>query len=270
MNIDTAWKVLSITLTGAFGILGLVKDFKDKKGKITKWGRVSLAGILLSTGLGVVFQTRESSKAAEAERETGRQTLRIVRDIQRGLAPLDEPRFNISFSLACDLPSFNSFCHDLVMKGPYATYADKVWPNWPAGRPSMFLTVDLFADSNEAKPDSLGRMPHGNMRFILEPTTIDGTLFAYVYGDGVVTLGAQDAKPGKDPVSVISDGKLRSILDMPGLTVVLNAFNTHDPDYVVPRVFNITFKNGEFITYNGPMEKLKLPLSTYFRFTLPK
>jgi hypothetical protein len=51
----------SILLTGAFGILGLLKEFKDKEtGRITKWGGVSLVGILLSSILGVAAQLQTS------------------------------------------------------------------------------------------------------------------------------------------------------------------------------------------------------------------
>jgi hypothetical protein len=48
----TAWKAISIALTGAFGILGLATDFKNKHTKkITRWGWVSLIGIVVSSSL---------------------------------------------------------------------------------------------------------------------------------------------------------------------------------------------------------------------------
>jgi hypothetical protein len=69
MDFVAAWKATSIVLTGAFGILGLLKDFKDKNtGRVTVWGRISLAGILLSTSLGVVAQLKESTD----QRKSGR------------------------------------------------------------------------------------------------------------------------------------------------------------------------------------------------------
>lgn len=47
MDFVSVWKALSIVVTGAFGILGLLRDFKDKlTNKITSWGKVSLIGIL--------------------------------------------------------------------------------------------------------------------------------------------------------------------------------------------------------------------------------
>jgi hypothetical protein len=62
------YKPLSIFFTGAFGILGLVKTFKEKKRdpetyttveKITKWGWVSMTVIILSTGVGIAAQRAE-------------------------------------------------------------------------------------------------------------------------------------------------------------------------------------------------------------------
>jgi hypothetical protein len=45
-----AWKAVSVVLTGVFGMLGLLTEFKHPETKqITRWGRVSLAGIILSS-----------------------------------------------------------------------------------------------------------------------------------------------------------------------------------------------------------------------------
>src|SRR5208283_4769294 len=152
LNLDfvAAWKASSIVLTGAFGVLGLVKDFKDKKGKITKWGRISLAGILLSTGLGVIAQIMETSKAERTERETAAQTLGIVRDIQRGLSPLEEPTFDIQFSLDCTSPAYGLFCDKIksLGHGPNMDERHKLWEYWPGagGRVTLFLQIYFFAD----------------------------------------------------------------------------------------------------------------------------
>ena len=42
-------KVIGILLSGIFGIVGQVKDFRDKQtGKVTVWGRRNLVGLILS------------------------------------------------------------------------------------------------------------------------------------------------------------------------------------------------------------------------------
>jgi len=73
------WKAISIVSTGAFGMLGLLKDFKDKKtNKVTRWGYVSLIGIIVSTFLGVAAQLKESTDLA-------RDSNTVLHEIERGL-----------------------------------------------------------------------------------------------------------------------------------------------------------------------------------------
>jgi hypothetical protein len=99
MDFVSAWKASSIVLTGAFGILGLVKDYKDKTtNRITLWGQVSLAGILLSTILGVAAQLKESSDNASKALALARKTDRTLQEVERLLTPLDEPRIHLRLS----------------------------------------------------------------------------------------------------------------------------------------------------------------------------
>ena len=67
-------KVISIAATGAFGALGLLTKYKDDDtGKINRWGKIALSGIILSALLSLSLQflekTRDAQKAADdAER----------------------------------------------------------------------------------------------------------------------------------------------------------------------------------------------------------
>jgi hypothetical protein len=62
MDFVSAWKIISIGSTGAFGILGLVTEFKDPITKrLTRWGMVSLSGTVFSTLLGTAAQFKEAS-----------------------------------------------------------------------------------------------------------------------------------------------------------------------------------------------------------------
>src|ERR1700733_739483 len=264
MDFVTGFKASSIVLTGAFGVLGLVKDFKDKKGAITKWGRISLAGILLSTGLGVMVQLRESSEAAQKEQKTTAQTLEIVRDIQRGLSPLDDPKFDLSFSVACELPSFAQFCGTLASAGSQSFYAgERSWPYWPMQtRPSLYLEINFFIDANDAKLYGEGKKGRGNLWLRVEPTAdANDSLNAYPASGGGVTLGVQDTKP----TQVQNDGRLKSTLDIPGVTVVLRA-NYPEVSPVALQFFMMKFKNGQSIRYDGPFQQISAPRFTCFRF----
>jgi hypothetical protein len=61
----TAWKAISILLTGTFGIIGLATDFRNKHTKkVTKWGWLSLCGIIISTVCGTLAQIKESQDDA--------------------------------------------------------------------------------------------------------------------------------------------------------------------------------------------------------------
>lgn len=56
-------KVFSMIATGAFGALGLLTKYRDDRGKITKWGKIALAGILVSSGISLGLYILETSKA---------------------------------------------------------------------------------------------------------------------------------------------------------------------------------------------------------------
>ena len=60
------WKAAAIGLTGAFGVMGLLTTYNDPAtGRITFWGKVNLAGIVLSAGMGVLSQLYDSQREAE-------------------------------------------------------------------------------------------------------------------------------------------------------------------------------------------------------------
>jgi hypothetical protein len=103
----TAWKAISIAFTGAFGILGLLTKFKDKRThKITRWGWVSLAGIIVSSVCGVAAQWKEPADAA-------RQELALRTDMQKTLSPLVEPEVHTKFRFDCTKPKGRDIpiCH---------------------------------------------------------------------------------------------------------------------------------------------------------------
>ena len=261
----TAWKATSIVLTGAFGVLGLVKDFKDKTGKITKWGRISLAGILLSTGFGVVAQLIESSKAARTEKDTAKQTLGIVQDIQRGLAPLDAPTFDISLSLDCTNLMYEMYCEKMKSL-PNSSLIDrranwKYWPNQLDGKASLFLKINFFVNRKDADLYLKGKLEEGDLSFLLKPTSFDDSLSSETF-DGEVFLSAHQRVEDFG-----SNGRLRSILDIKGVTVVAVEF-AQDSGVRKMLSFRMKFKNGQSFSYGGPFEEVKMKELPACRFTL--
>jgi hypothetical protein len=88
------WKVISILMTGAFGIVGLLTDFKRKEtneqtgqrdNKITKWGWLSLCGILISTICGVYFQHKSDRLDAERAIRANQESEELLRTTKAAL-----------------------------------------------------------------------------------------------------------------------------------------------------------------------------------------
>jgi hypothetical protein len=122
MDFVSVWKASSIVLTGAFGVLGLLTEFKDKESrKITHWGYVSLAGILVSTILGAAAQIKESADDAE-------KSLAIVTGIQRELSPsVGELNFTMYFTVDCKNPDNKKICDNFTTGFDEIRYGDIRW-----------------------------------------------------------------------------------------------------------------------------------------------
>jgi hypothetical protein len=141
MDFVSAWKAVSIALAGAFGLMALLTENKDKEsGKLTTWGKVSLVGIVLSTTLGVAAQLKETSDEAQRQEASAIQTLKLlnqtshaVSDIQRLLSPLEISAVFLSFEGECDDQEFVDFC------AKAKKFRDS--GNWK-GRPSISTVAD--------------------------------------------------------------------------------------------------------------------------------
>jgi hypothetical protein len=59
-------KITSVVATGLFGAMALLTTSKDGQGKITKWGRVALIGIVLSVSFSLGLFILETAKARAA------------------------------------------------------------------------------------------------------------------------------------------------------------------------------------------------------------
>lgn len=78
------FKITSILAAGFFGALGLLTKYKDDAGKITRWGRVALGGILLSSSFSVLLYALEASKAkaaAEKAKAEANATAQLLQNI---------------------------------------------------------------------------------------------------------------------------------------------------------------------------------------------
>jgi hypothetical protein len=155
MDFISLWKVGSVILAGAFGVLGLLKSYKDKEtGRITKWGRISLIGILLSTALGVAAQLKEQSKQQKVSEDRAKETLALaqktdqtVRDLQRTLTFLDSPTVTLRFQVNCQVRLYGPFCQVVAKRQARGLHLEKdyadVWERFPIV-PSMWFVIYVF------------------------------------------------------------------------------------------------------------------------------
>jgi hypothetical protein len=83
-----AWKVSSVVIAGTLGIVGAVTETKTH-GKITRWGKITIAGILISTSGGAIAQYFETANDAQKAAEAANHAVEIGKDLQASLAKTD-------------------------------------------------------------------------------------------------------------------------------------------------------------------------------------
>ncbi len=121
--------------------MGLLKNFKEKRRdpqtgtmveKITRSGRISLIGIILSSSLGIVAQLKESADISQRALALAEKMNRTLGEIDRILQPIQEPTITVKFHLPCSL-KYQEFCNRVAAsfsKDPTHAVdcAEKGWP----------------------------------------------------------------------------------------------------------------------------------------------
>jgi len=102
MAIDTfinLIKTISALAGAGFGVIALLKENKNRSGKITKWGKIALIGVFCSTLLALVLQSLESAKATkdaiEAKDKSEKTTKLLLKIIDTSNTTLNQQRINI-------------------------------------------------------------------------------------------------------------------------------------------------------------------------------
>jgi hypothetical protein len=261
-----AWKAVSIVLTGLFGILGLLTNFKDKQtGKITNWGWVSLAGIVVSSVCGVTAQLKESSDNAAKALAIAQSSNATLTNIQRSLSSLNGAQYSLMFDVACADRRYANFCklishgdEDLdnfeVGSESYKSLERKQWSLFPGGRLRMQLELDFFIDPKKADVfvksyDYSGAQDlKGNLSMRLFVSNYGAGDFRFknilgaypLMGDTVLII------PGTQPPhhQVRDDGKITSLSDLKGVTVVITEHSGMLDDLSLAH-FTITLNDGQ-------------------------
>jgi hypothetical protein len=66
-------KAASMIATGAFGVIGVLTNYKNKDGRVTKWGKIAITGICFSATLSLVLYNLEARKAKKGADEAKQQ-----------------------------------------------------------------------------------------------------------------------------------------------------------------------------------------------------
>jgi hypothetical protein len=220
------WKAASILFTGAFGILGLVKNFKEKKKDpdtditvetITIWGWISLIGIIVSTGCGMAVQLKESHDDARKSLELSRKSEETLQEIKKILSPIDINNVHLIFRAPC-AGIYEATCASEASRVTMAYGSLSLWvaiyPNDVDLGDSAYSDITNgyrssihFAITSQAHPSESAVGP---LRFMPPFGKIRD---ATVIGDGT-------------PMVYKTDGKIRSIDDLQGAVAVVRHLYT--------------------------------------------
>jgi hypothetical protein len=254
----TAWKAIAIVLTGGFGILGLTKDFKDKQtNKITKWGLISLLGIVVSSIGGVIVQLKESSANASVAVASSQRADQTLEEVEKSLSPITtDALIKVVFMIDCTKETYKLLCREVkrIDDGQDMLLGDKVWNNVPpAVRNGFTMRFYFFKYSDDAKSFIWGKKKSGDLEMYVQMgrsiddaaaagPIIDRTLVVF---EGVVSYA-------------VNHGLLKSISDLEDAKVVITGDHI-DLSPLELYMFDVWFKaTGREISEHQHYEKIAL------------
>lgn len=277
LSIVAVLKSAAVILTGGFGILGLLKDFNDHEThRVTVWGKVSLAGILISTLLGVAIEIKQAVDERAAKETTAEQTLALMKNtdatlnqIQRTFTTITDMRWRMTFVIPCEDDVLREFCANARplarSDGDSAVGDPSLWSKWPIGpgRFEFHFSIRVFARGSPIDETLVG---HPDTWGDVNP---DLTLTQVIVGDkNGCSECANISSPffGEDkdqlllsvrfqPEPISSNGSIQSKADLAGATLVVVTrqmlrASTFKRTYQLlrPRSVNVTLRDGETLT----------------------
>jgi hypothetical protein len=186
VDFPSVWKASSIFLTGAFGVLGLLTEFKHKETRrITKWGYISLVGICVTTTFGVAAQIIQTSTnstkalklAQKADAALEKEEI-AIQQIQRLQSPLGRPTLELEEILDCG--GISKRCRLMYM------HRDHLYGHFAL---SIFKNKADSADIDIEQPD-MSIVPVGNTTLLVEQGAAHMPMTKLDYVD-IVTLTAK-------------------------------------------------------------------------------
>jgi hypothetical protein len=261
MDFVSAWKAASIALTGAFGLMGLLKEHKNKEtGKLTMWGKVLLCGIILSTTLGIVAQLKENTDESQRRVASATQTVTLLKqtsstvsDIQRLLSPFEISKISLRFDVDCDDPKFADFCAKATklkdssksLKDLMANMAaPALWKMWPKQYKELIVQFYFFRDL--PNPEKLSQ----DLFEGISDLTVE-VPFNY----GIIKVALFPIKNGKIqiemsglvPSKTFATGKMTSLMDVQDANLIITD-SENNLAHLTPTYIKVTTKQNREIT----------------------
>jgi hypothetical protein len=81
-------KFAALITGGVFAAIGLLTDYRDKHGTVTKWGKIALFGIVLCTIIGAGTQAVESYRERQHTLANEVANREVLREVRRAVFPL--------------------------------------------------------------------------------------------------------------------------------------------------------------------------------------
>jgi hypothetical protein len=271
------WKEASIVATGAFGVLGLLTEYKDKEtGKITRWGRISLIGVVLSTMGGVAAQFKETSDQQASQAAAASQTLKIVQGtnttvvgIERLLTSMTDATFYLDLSVPCASATFKKFCErmvegnenrDSVFQKPNDFMS--LWSWWPTksngGLEEARWLISVCVDVNDVQRLLNGDNSAADLQYMIFSQS-GGDVDAKEKYTAVHFYHRPDSPDvilsisARSPYVLINKAKVTGLVDLKGATIVLSQDNSlpADAKFLPKSGFSIETKNGQKVKVDG-------------------
>jgi hypothetical protein len=291
-------KFASIMLGGVSGILALLVDFKDKEGRITRWGRLALWGVVISFILSAIMQTIEIYKDRQAAKAEAERTHQFLSAIERGiynLAP-DQMSFELSLEESLDSPYLRKYGERLkafakayehkAVKLPKGTQCycspldngrekvdgfiiDRRSPLFPDPKAEpeawkmiaqMEVSVSIYKRDSLVSPDTL-TTDKANLFF---NTISVSTELSVMLTSHSVEIVARNMRPNSEDFQWHNQGGIESLLDMANATVSIFPRDNLSEDYTPLELGISKATKIQMITFNsnGRMFNCNQPCKT--------
>ena len=112
--IITSFKVAGAIIGGALGIVGVLFNFKDQNGRVTRWGTVVILGIALSAIVGIVTSIIEGFKGRLEAAQQATRTEQLLTGLTRLMQPITDVQISYWITLPPESPLVRSYVNKIT------------------------------------------------------------------------------------------------------------------------------------------------------------